>query len=253
MPQSMKISFKVALSGLLLLSLIACSESKLLMKGLSHYPQPLGYAFDSPIDSSAKTDSVIVYFNGFQLDSLTTVQRKKGLVLPFIFINITDFKYRMKLGANQLRGDFNDFFFNALLDESERSGSYALCYDSVHSKNVYEMEVSLDTCLTDTYLSESSVTVFYVYGYFSTYSESSFPTNSKVACSLRLRKGDQILKDTTISVSTELGFMGGNNLSRNERMMHTAEGMVTNLCESTRECISKMVREVNTSLVAQKR
>lgn len=253
MLQSMKHLVRIALSVLLLLSLIACSESKMLMKGLSRHPQSLGYTFISPIDSSAKTDSVVVYYKGFPLDSLTSVQRKKGLILPFIFINFTDFKYRMQLGANQLREDYNDFFFNALLDESDRSGNYALCYDSAHSQNVYELEVSLDTCLTDTYFSERSFTVYYVYGYFSTYSETSYPANSKVTCNLRLRKGDQMLRDTTISVSTQLPSIGGNNLSRDRLLNLTAENMVTNLCESTRECISKMVQEVNATLVAQKR
>lgn len=249
----MKNLVKIALSGLLLLSLFACSESKMLMKGLSRHPQSLGYTFISPIDSSAKTDSVIVYFNGFPLDSLTTVERKKSLVLPFLLINITDFKYRMQLGANQLREDYNDFFFNALLDESDRSGSFALCYDSAHSQNVYELEVSLDTCHTDTYFSESSVTVFYFYGYFTSYSESSYPANSKVACNFRLRKGDQILRDTTVSVFTELPFGDASHMGRDDRLNHTARCLVTSLCESTRDCISKMVQEVNATLVAQKR
>lgn len=219
---------------------------------MSQFPQSLGYELISPIDSSAKTDSITLSFTGFALDSATTVHRKSGLVLPFIVLNITEFKYRIKLGASQLNEDYNDFFFRALIDESERSGKFALCYDSTRQKDVYNLEVSLDTCITDTHLLESSLTIFYFYNYFFTYTESSFPARSKVACTLRLRKGDQILKDTTVSISSMLAFSEG-ELSRNARLQRTAECMVATLCQSTRDCISEVVREVNATLSAQKR
>jgi hypothetical protein len=241
------------LLGIMVLSLVSCSESKMLMKGLSYFPQSLGYELNSPIYSSAKTDSVIVTFTGFPLDSATTVHRQKGLILPFIFVNFTEYKYRIKLGQSQLNEDFNDFFFNALLDESQRSGKYALCYDSTRRKEVYNLEVTLDTCLTDTHFLENTFLIYYVYGYFSTYSESSYPARSHVACTLRLRKGDQLLKDTTVSVSSMLEFNNGDNLNRNERMKRTAECLVSTLCESTRNCIAELVQTVNSTLVAQKR
>lgn len=244
---------RFVLCGILILSMLSCSESKLLMKGLSYFPQSLGYELVSPVDSSAKTDSVILTFNGFQMDSTTTVQRTKGLILPFVFINITEFKYHIKLGANQLNEDFNDFFFNALIDESERSGQFALCYDSTRRQEVYHLEVTLDTCETDTHFLENSLTIYYVYDFYTTYFESSFPSRSKVACTLQLRKGDQLLKDTTVSVFNMMSFGNGDNLNRNERLERTAECMVSTLCRSTRDCIAQMVQSVNATLVAQKR
>lgn len=249
----MKHTIQFTLLGMIILSTLSCSESKILMKGLSYYPQPLGYEMISPIDSSAKTDSVILTFTGFQLDSITTVKREKALILPFIVVNITEYKYRIQLGNNQLQEDYNDFFFNALIDESERSGKYALCYDSARTKDVYLLEVKLDTCLTDTHFLENSFTLYYFYGYMFNYSESSYPARSTVSCTLRLRKGDQILKDTTIRAFSMLAFEGGDNIDRNVRMQRTAESMVATLCQSTRDCISKMVEEVNSTLVAQKR
>lgn len=248
----MKHSIKTVLFVLMVLGTLSCSETKLLMKGISQFPQSLGYELISPIDSSAKTDSVTLSFTGFKLDSATSVHRKSGLVLPFIVLNITEFKYRIKLGATQLKEDYNDFFFNALIDESERSGKFSLCYDSTRQKDVYNLEVILDTCITDTHFVESSLTIFYFYGYFSTYSESSFPARSKVACTLRLRKGEQVLKDTTVSISSMLAFNEG-ELNRSQRMQRTAECMVATLCQSTRDCISEMVGEVNATLAAQKR
>lgn len=248
----MKASFRFFLLLPLLIAMVSCSETKSLTKGLIAHPQSLGYSFNTPIDSSAKMDSVIVTFTGLQLDSLTTVRREKALVLPFFFINITEFKYRFTLGANLLNEDYNEFFFNALLDESARSGAFALCYDSTRSKDAYRLDVTLDTCVTDTHLRQNSFTLFYVYGYFTTYSESSFPARSRVACRLRLSKGEQLLKDTTVNVSSMLVFNDGAELSRKERLYRTAECMATTLCESTRDCISKMVREVNGTL-AQKR
>ncbi len=249
----MKHTIQFTLLGMIILSTMSCSESKMLMKGLSYYPQPLGYEMISPIDSSAKTDSVILTFTGFQLDSITTVKREKALILPLIVVNITEYKYRFQLGANQLQEDYNDFFFNALIDESERSGRYALCYDSTRTKDVYLLEVQLDTCLTDTHFLENSFTLYYFYGYMYNYSESSYPARSTVSCTLRLRKGDQILKDTTVNAFSMLAFEGGNNLNRNERLERTAGCMVATLCQSTRDCISRMVEEVNGMLVAQKR
>ena len=249
----MKHSIRLLLFVTLLLATVSCSESKMLLKGISNFPQSLGYELISPIDSSPKTDSVIINFTGFQLDSATSVQRKKALILPFLVLNITEFKYRIKLGASQLNEDYNNFFFNALLDESQRSGKYAFCSDSTRSKAVYNLDVILDTCLTDTHFLENSLTIFYFYGYFTTYSESSYPARSKVACTLRLRKGDQVLKDTTVSVFNMLAFNNGDNLNRNERMKRTAECLTSALCQSTRDCIMEMVREVNGILETQKR
>ncbi|HET9572026.1 MAG TPA: hypothetical protein VFP20_11535 [Bacteroidales bacterium] len=249
----MKYIFRLAMLVALILLGSACSESKLLMKGLSNYPQPLGYEFTSPIDSSTKADSVILTFNGFQFDSITTVHRKKGLIIPLIFINIAEYKYRIKLGASQFNDNYNEFFFNALIDESQRSGRYTLCYDSTRLKDVYHLEVTLDTCLTDTYLLENTLIIYYIYGYFSTYSEKMYPANSKLACKVRLRKGDQLIRDTTISVNNTLDFPIGTNLKRNEQLERTAGFLVESLCQSTRDCISEMVRDVNETLTAQKR
>lgn len=249
----MKHFIRIGLFGLLLIGSVSCSETKLLTKAISKYPQSLGYELISPIDSSAKTDTVILSYNGFTLDSATTVKRVKSLVLPFLFINYVDIKYRIKLGATQLSENYNDFFFNALMDESDRSGRYALCYDSTRRAAVYSMEVTLDTCLTETHLEETYWTVFYVYGYFSTYSESSYPARSRLSCTLKLRKGDQVLKDTTVSTSKMLVFSDGNNLSMNERMRRTADCMVQTLCQNTRNCIAQMVQEVNGVLTNQKR
>ncbi len=248
----MKHTVLVALLGLILMSTMSCSESKRLMKGLSYFPQPLGYTLISPIDSSAKTDSVILTFKGFQLDSVTTVSRQKAFILPLLIVTVTEHKYRIQLGANQLQEDYNDFFFDALIDESQRSGRFALCYDSARSKEVYQLEVLMDTCLTDTHFLENSLTLYYFYGYMYSYSESSFPAKSKVSCTLRLRKGDRILKDTTITASSMLAFEEGDNLNRNERLERTAGCMVATLCQSTRDCISKMVEQVNGTLADQK-
>lgn len=249
----MKHAFRLGLLAILVLISLSCSESKMLMKGLSHFPQPLGYELISPIDSSLQTDSVILTFLGFPMDSLTTVQRNKSLILPFLFINYFEFDYRIKLGANQLQQDYNEFFFQALTDESQRSGRFALCDDSARSKDVYNLEITMDTCLTETKLTESTLMVYYLWGYFSTYSESSYPAQSKVGCTLKLRKGEQLLRDTTFTVTSALIFTSGDELSRNERLNHTAGCMVATLCQSTRDCISAMIQDVNTSIAAQKR
>ena len=249
----MKNLVRLSLLVVLLLTGISCSESKMLMKGIASYPQPLGYELISPIDSSAQTDSVIVTFTGFQLDSLTSVQRRKNLILPFIFVNYVEADYRIKLGANLMQQDFNEFFFNAITDESQRSGHFALCSDSARKKDVYNLEVTLDTCLTDTHFMDNSLMIYYVYGYFLTSSENSYPANSKVACSIKLRKGDQLIRDTTFSVSSSMEFIGGDILNLNDRLERTAGCLVEALCQSTRDCVSKMILDVNTSIAAQKR
>jgi hypothetical protein len=106
----------------------------------------------------------------------------------------------------------------------------------------------MDSCLTETHLMESSFILFYVYGYVSTYSESSYPARSTVSCQLKLSKGKQVLKDTTISVSSMRALVGGNEISHEERIRRTAACMVETLCQSTRDCISSMVDEVNAVL-----
>ena len=50
-----------------------------------------------------------------------------------------------------------------------------------------------------------------------------------------------------------LAFEGGDNLIRDDRLERTAGCMVASLCQSTRDCISKMVEEVNANILAQKR
>jgi hypothetical protein len=252
-PETMKKLYRLLTAVLILTSFFSCSEAKFLQKGLAKHPQPLGYTFVSEVDTMPKMDSVIVSFRGFPLDSLTSVKRTKGLVLPFIFVNYLDFKYQVKLGNNLLDQDFNDFFFDSLLDESERSGQYALCYDSTRQNDVYSLEVFLDTCVTTSLYQETELVIYYVYGYSISWGEGSWPALSRMTCNVRLLKGDKVLLEKPFSVSYNLPCPETGRESRSVKLDIMAGNMVESLCQSTQECISSVVKEVNLQLKAQKR
>jgi hypothetical protein len=248
----MKHLLRLTALGLIFLTGLSCSESKYLQKGLSRFPQPLGYELNSPTALNPKTDSLIVTYRGFPMDSLTTVHREKSLILPFLFFNYLNFKYHVKLGANLMEQDFNDFFFEALLDESQRSGQFALCYDSTRRKDAYCMEVSLDTCDVSSFYEEEQWVIYYIYGYVFSYNEAAWPSTANIACKIKLSKGEQLLKDTTISVSKKLVFPGGGNQNRSEMLNLLAGNMVESLCQSTQRCLANVVQEVNATLKSQK-
>jgi len=233
---------------LLALTTLACSETKLLQKGLSPFIEPLGYDFTSPIVKGPKTDSLVILFNGLPLDSLTTVKRHKTTILPFVFFNYFDNQYQISLGRNSLKDDFNDFFFNSLMDESDRSGQFALSYDSVSTDSTYRLEVRIDTCETTCVFQKQQIIIYYVYGYGITYTERVKPSHCKISGTAVLRKGNRLLFDKTFTSNKELAFPGGENMYRSEMYPILSWNLAESLCQCTKDCISTLVRETNKAI-----
>jgi len=247
----MKISFKMFCFALLALLVTSCSETRLLQKGLAPFREPLGYEFTSPIEKALKRDTVAVLFHGFPLESATTVKRVRALFLPFIVFYYSDFRYRVKLGASSMSQDYNDFFFNALLDESDRSGTYALRFDSIRPDSAYTLEVTLDSCETTGVYKKNSCSV-YVFDEFSTTSgESLYPTKCRLSCMAVLRKGERILSVKKIAAGKELGFPADTFNSSEEMYLMLTRQLVETLCQCTRDCVASIVAETSRQLENQ--
>lgn len=244
----MKKLIRIPLCVLLIVSLFACSEAKSLQKIVTSYPQPLGYAFYSKPNTKLRTDSVVVHFMGLDLNRSTSVKRTRNFGIPLLLVNYFESNYRFNFGHNLLVNDYNEFFFNALLDESERSGNYALCFDSTRIKDVYVLDVTLKSLeASSNYLKQELYLYFFVDGYSLNIQELK-PSKSQLTCQVRLSKGDQILFDKPIT--TSISFP--NNLTGNEhiyQMMQLLSGnMVESINQITRSCIESVVTDVSRHL-----
>ena len=244
----MKKLIQIPLWVLLILGLFACSEAKSLQKIVTNYPQPLGYAFFSTQNTKPRTDSVVIHFTGLDLNRSTNVKRTKTFSLPLLLVNYFESNYRFNIGQNLLQNDYNEFFFNALLDESERSGYYALCYDSSRIKDVYVLEVKLQSMEAASNYIKQELYLYYFIDSYSLNIQELKPSKSQLTCQIRLSKGDQILfdKPMTTSLSFPVNLTGNEDI--NQMMQLLSGTMVESINQITRSCIESVVADVNRHL-----
>ena len=232
---------------LFVFSTISCSSTKLLQKSLNYYKTPLGYQLDSRVSLYPKTDSLAIIYNGINLD-MATVSKKGVKVFPFLFVNYFESKFLVKLGWNYLEQNYNDFFFDSMLDESKRSGSYALRYDKTPNDSAYTLEITMDTCVTTAKYRQSTVFLYFIWAYSTSYSEEGFPAKTSLGCTASLRKGEKIFYKKYYTFNKELPFINNGENGTDGLRANLTVNMVDALSLCTKQIIESIVNDVNSSI-----
>ena len=226
---------------------ISCSQSKMLQKSLSKYKAPIGYLHDSKIVDCAKRDSLMVNLNTRSLDSLTSVSKINGLVLPFLFFNYTEYNMRVKLGQGSIEEKFDDFFANSFIEESKRTGCFAIANGALND-SLYVLDITIDSCTITSRYQKSSTILFLVFAYSYSFSEMGFPAETSLQVTTRLRKGKILIAEKNYLVKKTQPFLNSRNTGIEKLRSDFTANMVESLSLCTKECIEEMIIDLNKAI-----
>jgi hypothetical protein len=231
---------------ILAVTIVSCEEPKMLQKSLKEFSAPIGYLHDSKMSDSIKVDSLSITFNNFPLDSITTVKKINRMLLPFLIFNYYEVNMGVKLGQKSIQQPYYNFFVRSFIEESKRSGNFGIVsLDDTH----YSLEITIDSCLTRSKYKRTNMIVFYMLGYIMSYNERGFPAETNLYVSTKLRKGKDILAEKSYSIYNSQPFIVHqyNNDLKRLRFDFTTN-MVESLSLGTKDCIEKIIGDVNAFL-----
>lgn len=232
------------------LVLSSCSQTKMLQKSLQNYRAPMGYLYDSKIIEGPKNDSLIIWVNNKSLDSLTSVTKLKGTVLPFIVFTYVESNMGVKLGQSSMEQTYDDFFATSLADESERSGSFIISNTS-SSDSLYTLDIEIDTCITHSKYQQSTTVLFLFFAYSYSFEERGFPSQTNLKVTTKLRKGNTVVAERSYAVERTQPFLNPQTVSVDKLRADFTANMVESLSLSTKQCIEEIIRDVNRDLMNQ--
>jgi len=229
--------------------MVACSQTKMLQKSLDKISMPLDYSYDIQPSICSKKDSLVVFFNGIPWNTPTKVSKRRGKCFPFLIVNYFESNMGVSLGKNSVYPDYNDFFFDSMLDECYRSGCFTVCYDSTFSDSVYKLTLSIDTCETKSNYRTSTTILYFIYAYSTSYFEKGYPAETHLSISARLSKGESLIFDKTYSVERKKPFSSIRGGDTNQLRTDFVANMVESLSLSSKECIEAIVEDINGTLI----
>ena len=226
------------------LFLMSCSESKMLLKSLSKYQVPLDYLHDSRINDCDKTTGItFAKFDNQVFDTSTSVTKINQRILPFIFYNYTEVNLAVKLGQSSLEQNYSDFFKNAFIAESQRTGCYSLTDDPTNSK--YTIEIIFDTCNVNSKYQRSSTVLFLLFAYSMHFQERGFPAETNLALNVRLKKENELIFEERYSVNNVQPFLNIPTPNVNRLRSNFVTNMAESLSLGTKESIEQIITDIN--------
>lgn len=241
---------QIAVAFLTLL-LVSCSGSKMLQTSLLKLNSSMGYLHDSPKSSCPRNNQVYVTIQNSPLDTITSVSKLNGLVLPFIIFNHFETTMKVKLGQSSIQEDYNTFFVSSLADESNRSGCFNVSND-LRNDSIHTLELTIDTCNTTSKYRKSFTFYFLLYYYGWNISESGSPAETNLQVSAKFRKGNSLVYEKKYVIKHSQPFV--NSIANaNKLRSDFSINMVEGLSLSTKECIEQIVADINISLYGSAR
>ena len=231
-------------TGILLVSLWSCSGSKMLQKSLEKYKAPIGYLLDSKTTDCLQKDTVFIRLNNNGLDSITTVSKMKGKVLPFIFFNYTESNMKVGLGQSSLEQSYHDFFTGSLIAESKRSGCF-VADDRTPGSNQYSLEITIDTCKVRSKYQRNSTVIFLLFAYSMSFQELGFPSETDLVISTRFKKGEKVISEKSYQIKKTQPFLSTQSANVNKLRADFTANMVESLSMSTKQCIEELLNDIN--------
>jgi hypothetical protein len=226
---------------------ISCSQSKMLQKSLNKYKAPIGYLHDTKKANCNKSDSISIRLNNRPLDSITSVSKINGLVLPFLLFNYFETNMRVKLGQSSIEQQYNDFFASSLIEESKRTGCFSIINQNSND-TLYSLDITIDSCRTNSKYQRSSTILFLVFIYSVSFSELGFPAETYLQVSTKLRKGKTLITEKSYSVKRTQPFLSTRNIDTNKLRSDFTANMVESLSLCTKQCIEDIINDINISI-----
>jgi hypothetical protein len=130
---------------LFLILLSSCVGPYMLQQTLERYKIPLGYTFDSKIDTLKSNKKICLrVIDNLKINDATIVQDNGFLLVPLIIAGGYKGDFTVFLGENNVQPSFAEFIFNSFQTEAGRSGNFRVAKKEFRSD--YILEVTLQEC-----------------------------------------------------------------------------------------------------------
>ena len=130
--------------------LIGCSPAVELTKDLQNTKCRMTYLHDKPVNKQKKDISVFIDSVNYNIENPienTLVEKKRGIVIPFIFINYWNYKYECTLGNRNIEEEIPDFMRTSLMTEAMRTGTFLVSMNPSEEPDTeaeYNLNISLN-------------------------------------------------------------------------------------------------------------
>jgi hypothetical protein len=225
----------------------SCSNSRMIQKSLNTYDAPIGYLYDSKISDCPKIDHMSVRLYNNVLDSITEVSKINGFVLPLIVFNYFETNMRVRLGQSSIQQQYNDFFTRSFLEESKRTGCFEI-NNQVSNDTLYSLDITIDTCNTDSKYKRSTFMVFFFLGAIKSSSEMGFSSETNLYVSTKLKKANSIISEKSYKISRIQPFQSPKRISADELQGNFTVNMVESLSLGTKQCIETIINDLNSTI-----
>lgn len=227
---------------------VSCSDTKKLHQILSEYEVTIGYLHDTKKENFPASDSLVVRINKNALDSVLMVTMIQSSVYPFILVNYSEVSMKVHLGQNSLERPYTDFFTESFIEESKRTGHFGVTNRPI-SGSVYSLDISIDTCMTHSAFTRTAYFAFPYFRPFSNYEESGDSAETNMRVTATLKKGNSIISVKKYDLSHLQPFLTTYKEGFDKLHSDFMVNMVESLSLCTKQCIEKMVSDINNSLI----
>ena len=241
------------------LFLISCHTHKLTEQRLAEYHNSASYLHTSKIDSLPKKDTICVRLNKIALNQTLKATRQKKLFVPLVIFNYRRVHMNITLGQSSLTKPYKDFFLESFIEETRRTGSW-LASEKEPNENQYTVDVSIDSCYTQARYRRTLMIIFPInLIYFIRTEKQTDQAETTIIISAKLSKGTKLVSEKSYTFKKSQRFFKSDlykgksvlfdNLDRRRTLL--LRNMTESLSLTTKECIEKVVFDINNSLIAK--
>ena len=229
--------------GVLLIS-YSCSEKQLLKQDFEKHKSPLGYRIDSEIaDCEKKADVTIGGIRNQVLEAELSIAEVDKKIKPYIVYNYFETKYDVTLGQNLLEQQYSDFFKQSFINESQRAGCYNLTGNP--SRSDYLLEFTFKNCKTTAdYTKISTIYFFVIYALYE-FEENGSRAKTELELDVKLKKGNSLVFQKQYSIDRKQYYYKHRQVNFLQSREDFILNMVKSLSVSTKECIEKIIVDLN--------
>lgn len=228
--------------------LTSCREAMYLQNDLNHRKGSLTYTHSKELINCVKTDTVIVKLKKGLLDSITRVSKMNRYIVPLLVFNYSELNMIARLGEASVEERYPDFFTTNLLAESAKTGCFYLS-DKTETENFYTLDITIDTCKTNSIYRHNFALVYLGIAYFTTSNERAFEARANVKATVKLKKKGVLVFEKHYDINKHKPFL---SKYTKHGLDNFRQQFVVNMCEAlslcSKECIENIIKDVNTTL-----
>lgn len=225
---------------LVFVSLISCVGPVKLQRSLNEFREPLGYTFDSKIDTLKRNQKIYLNIkDSLDLNDSTKVKEDGMLVLPLVIAGGYKYDLTVTLGKNSVNPSFSQFISESFKIEAKRSGSFEM-YDKKYRSN-YVLEIILMDCqISAKYHKEA-------FGYGHSYKHNFFlqPIIGQFTIESRLLKKNKLVYKRTYTSSKTSQPKTFKFNSENDMNKQLMEYFVKTASLEIKEIVESVIQDVN--------